>query len=75
MGVALAGIGERSAYRIYMEKPEEKRSLGRPRHRWKVNNKMDIQELGFWGKNWINVAQVTDRWRKLVIFVMKLLVP
>jgi hypothetical protein len=33
MGVALAGIGERSAYRVYVEKPEEKRPHGRPRHR------------------------------------------
>ena len=31
---------------VYLEKPEGKRPLGRPRHRWKDNIKMDLQEVG-----------------------------
>ena len=38
----------RDAYRVFMGKPEIKRSLRRPRHRWEDNIKMDLQEAG-WG--------------------------
>jgi hypothetical protein len=42
-------MGERrSAYRILVGRPEGKGPLGRPRHRWEDNNKMDLQEMG-WG--------------------------
>jgi hypothetical protein len=42
-------MGERrGAYRALVGKPEGRRPLGRPRHRWKNNIKMDIQEVG-WG--------------------------
>jgi hypothetical protein len=37
-----------------MGKPEGKRPLGRPRHRWKNNIKMDLQEVGCGGKDWID---------------------
>ena len=33
-------------YKVLVGKPEEKRSLGRPRHRWEVNIKMDLREMG-----------------------------
>jgi hypothetical protein len=36
-------------YRVLVGKLEEKRSLVRPRHRWEDNNKMDHQEVGWWG--------------------------
>ena len=54
---------------------EGKRSLGRPRRRWDDNIKMDLQEVGCEGMDWIDVAQDRDRWRALVNAVMNLRVP
>ena len=49
--------GERKGiYRVLVGKPEEKRPLGRPRHRWEENIKMDLQE-GRRGMEWIKLAQ------------------
>jgi hypothetical protein len=56
-------------------KPEEKKPLGRPRHRREDNIKMDLQEVGFWGVGWIGLAQDWYRWRALVNAVMNLRVP
>jgi hypothetical protein len=56
-------------------KPEEKRTLGRPRRRWKGNIKVDLQEVGCERMDWIDVAQDRDRWRTLVNAVMNLRVP
>ena len=61
-------------YRVLVTKPEGKRPLERPRHRWK-NIKMDLQEVGCEGMDWIDVAQDMDRWRALVCAVMNLRVP
>jgi hypothetical protein len=47
-------------------------SLGRPRRRWEENIKMDLQEVGCGGMDWKDEAQDRDRWRALVITVMKL---
>ena len=58
-----------------MRKPEGKRPLGRPRRKWKNNIKMDLQEVGYEGMDWIDVAQDRDRWRTLANVVMKLWVP
>ena len=58
-----------------MRKPEGKRQLGRPWHRWKDNIKMDLQEVGCGGMDWIEPAQDRDRWRALVTAVMNLRVP
>ena len=52
-----------------------KRLLGRPRHRWEDNIKMDLQEVGCGGMDWRELAQGTDRWRALVTMVMNLRVP
>jgi len=38
-------------------KPEGKRPLGRPRHRWEDNIKMDLQEVRLGGMDWIDLAQ------------------
>ena len=55
-----------------MGKPEGKRPLGRPRRRWEDNIKIELQEVGCRGVDWIEVAQDRDRWRALVNAVMNL---
>ena len=62
----------RGVYRVLVEKPEGKRPLGRPRHRWGDNIKMDLQEVGGGCENWMELAQDRDRWRALVSTVMNL---
>jgi hypothetical protein len=66
---------ERGVYRVLVGKPERKRPLGRPRHRWDDNIKMDLQEVGCKGMDWIGLTQDRDRWRALVNAAMKLRVP
>jgi hypothetical protein len=69
-------MGEgRGAYRVLVERPEGRRPLGRPRRRWEDNIKMDLQEVGWGGMDWIDMAQDKDRWRALVNAVMNLRVP
>jgi len=69
-------IGERrSIYRVLVGKPEGKRPLGRPRHRWEDNIKMDLQEVGCEGMAWIKLAQGRDRWQALVSVIMNFRVP
>jgi hypothetical protein len=58
----VAHMGEdRGVYRVLVGKPEGKRPLGRPRHRWKDNIKMDIQEGGWGHGDWMELAQDRDR--------------
>jgi hypothetical protein len=72
----VAPIGEgKGVYRILVGKPEGKRPLGRPRRGWEDNNKVDLQEVGCGGMDWIQLAQDRDRWRALVKAVMNLRVP
>ena len=52
--------------------PDGNSPLGRPRRRWEGNIKMDLQEVGSGGMDWIDLAQARDRWRALVIAVMNL---
>ena len=69
-------MGERRGlYRVLVGRPKGKRQLGRPRHRWEENIKMDLQEVGCGGMDWIELAQDNDRWRALVNAVMKHRVP
>jgi len=56
-------------------KPEGKRPLGRTRHSWEDNIKMDLQEVGCGGMEWIELAWDTDRGWELVNAVMNLWVP
>ena len=62
----------RGVYRVLAGKPEGNRPLGRPRRRWEDNIKMDLQEVGCGGMDWIELAQNRDRWRALVKTIMKL---
>jgi hypothetical protein len=57
MNGACSTNGEkRNAYRILVGKPEGKRPLGRPRHRWVGNIIMDLREIGWDGMDWIGLA-------------------
>ena len=76
MGGACSTYGERTVlYRVLVGRPEGKRPLGRPRRRWEENIKLDLQELGYGGMDWIELAQDRDGWRVLVNAVMNLRVP
>jgi hypothetical protein len=69
-------MGEnRNAYKILVGRPEGKRPLGRARHRWVDNIKIDHREIGWDGVDWIDLAQDRDQWRALVNTVMNLPVP
>jgi hypothetical protein len=57
---------DRGVHRVLVGKPEGKRPLGRPRRRSEDNIKMDFQVVGRGGGNWMELAQVRDRWRALV---------
>jgi transcription termination factor 2 len=65
----------RNAYRILVRKPKGKRPLGRPKHRWVDDIKMDFREIGWDGMDWIELAQDRDQWRALVNTVMNLRIP
>jgi hypothetical protein len=56
-------MGERrDVYRVLVGKPEGIRPLERPRYRWEDNIKMDLQEVGCSGVDWIELAEGRDRW-------------
>ena len=66
---------EKGVYRVLLGKPEERRTLGRPRHRWVDNIRVDLQEVGCGYMDWFGLAQDGDRWRTLVTAVVNLRVP
>ena len=66
---------KRGIYRVMVGKPEGKRPLGKPRHRWQDNIKMDLKEMECGGMDWIELAQDMDRWQALVNAVMNFWVP
>jgi hypothetical protein len=71
----VARMGEKTnAYRIMVGKLDGNRRLGRPRHRWVDNIKINLRERED-GMEWIDLAQDRDQWRALVNTVMKLRVP
>jgi len=62
----VARMGERSGvYRFLVRKPEGKIQLRRSRRRWEDNIKMDLQEVGCGGMDWIDLVRDRDRWRAL----------
>jgi hypothetical protein len=63
---------ERKVYKVLEGKPEGKRPLGRPRHRWQNGIRMDLKEIGLGGVDWILLSQDRDRWRAVVSAMMNL---
>jgi hypothetical protein len=69
-------MGEkRKAYRLLVGKPEGNRPLGRPRHRWVDNIRIDLCEVGWGDEDWIGLAKDRNRWRALVNSLLNLRVP
>jgi hypothetical protein len=66
---------DRGVHRVLVGKPEGKRSLGTPRHKWEDNIKMDLQKVGGGRGDWMELAQDRDRWRVLVSTVRDFRVP
>jgi hypothetical protein len=69
-------MGERrNAYRILVGNPEGRRPLGRPRRRWVDIIKIDLREVGWDDRDWIDLALDRDQWRAYVNAVMNLRFP
>jgi len=62
----------RGVYGVLVGKSEGKRKLVRPRRRWEDNIKMDLQEVGYGGMDWIELAQDRDNWHVFVNVIMNL---
>jgi hypothetical protein len=62
----------RDVYRVLVGRPEGKRPLERPRHKWEDIIKMDLREIGIDEANWIRLAQDRVRWRAFVNTVVNL---
>ena len=72
----MARMGEgRGVHRLLVGKPEGKRPLGRPRHRWEDNIKTDLQEVGEGSGDWMELAQDREMWRAFVSTVMNFRIP
>ena len=62
-------------YRVLVGKPEGRRPVRRPRHKWDDDIKMDLQEVGCGGMDWIDLAQERDRGRALINTAINFRVP
>ena len=63
--------GRKGTYRVFVGKPQE-RTLARLRNRWQENIKMYLQEVGWEGMDWTDLAQNRDSWQTLVNAVTNL---
>jgi hypothetical protein len=76
MGCTCSTIGQKKhAYRTLLGKPEGERPLGRPRHTWVDNIKVELRDTGSDGVDWIAMAQDRHQWRALVNTILNLRVP
>jgi hypothetical protein len=66
---------KKNACMVLVGKPEGKRPLGRPRHRWVDNIKIDLRETVYCGMDWIDLSQDRDQLQALVNTVINLRVP
>jgi hypothetical protein len=66
---------KRKAYTLLVAKPERRSPLGRPRHRWVDDTRMDLVKVGWGDMDWIGLTQDRDRWKALVNSVLNLWVP
>ena len=72
----VARMGDREVHTgFWWGRRDGKRSLGRYRRRWEDNIKMNLQEVGWGGMDFIDLAHDSDRWRALVKVIMKHRVP
>ena len=69
-GACSAYSGNEDCIEDLVGNPEGKGLLGRSRRRWEDNIKMDLQEVGCGGMDWVHLAQDRDSWRSLVNTVM-----
>jgi hypothetical protein len=67
--------GGKGVYRVLVGRSKGNRPLGRPRHRWEDNIKIDLREMGIDGVNWIQLVQDRVWWWTSVSMVMNLQVP
>jgi hypothetical protein len=65
----------RNALNVLVEKPERKRPLGKLRHTWEDNIKMDLREIGREGVDCTHLTQDRDQWRAVVNTIMNIWVP
>jgi hypothetical protein len=72
--VARKGEG-RGVYRVLVWRPEGKRPLGRPRHRWEDNIKLHLREIGIDRTNWIWLAWDRVLWQAFMKAVINLCGP
>jgi hypothetical protein len=61
-GGHITNMGEMNVYKILVGKPEGKRTLRRPKHRFEDNIKMDHREIEWEGVDWMHMAQDKDQW-------------
>jgi hypothetical protein len=72
----VVSMGEgRGVHRVLLGEPEGMRPLGKTRHRWEDNIKMDLYKVGCGGMDWIDLAQDRDRRWELVNVVINFWVP
>jgi hypothetical protein len=71
-GHVARGGEKRNVYKIFVEKSGGNRPLGRPRHRWLDNVKMEFIDIGYGGMGWIDLFQDRDQWMVLMNTAMNL---
>jgi hypothetical protein len=74
-GIVVRMVYRRGVWRCLVGRPKGKRQLRRPKLRWEHNMKIDLQDVGSGGMDWIDLAQDWERWKALVNVVRNHRVP